>query len=63
MKVKELREILDSLIRTGNEDLEVCHCASQLTEYTNQIGITIITNDYYLGENEEKIHENFLLLI
>ena len=63
MNVKELKEILDSLIRTGNGNLEVCQCSSQLTEYTNQIIPQIITDDYYLNENDEKVYKQFLLLI
>ena len=63
MNVKELKEICDSLIRTGDGDLEVCHCTSQLTEYTNQIIPRIITGDYYLNEDDEKVYKQFLLLI
>lgn len=62
MNAKEFKDILDKIIRTKGEDIEICVPTSNLTEFTNQLTMALYDNDYFINENEEKVYKTFLVL-
>lgn len=62
MNIKEFRDVLNNIIKTKGEDIEICVPTSDLSEFTNRLTMALYDNDYYMDENERKIYKTFLVL-
>lgn len=62
MNIKELQTKLNQITREYGEDIEICVMNSTLTEYTNCVCMELIKDDYYIDENDKKVHKPLLLL-